>query len=168
MKLSTFFSPLLQQQTRMKTIKMYAKIKIMWSNEDIKNEQKFEVLAEKAELPDTVGKHWSRNKSRTLNSRQRWQKQELFNNHQHKMTANEALLRKKDLTFYTCIWMWGFGANTFFLMLGQWHISNIQSRPVKLEDQDLSSQMLELLCLLEGVALTILRTMLLTKTAVGI
>lgn len=37
---------------------MYAKLKIMWNNEGIKNEQKFEVLAEKAELPDTVGKYY--------------------------------------------------------------------------------------------------------------
>lgn len=53
---------------------MYATFKVMWSNEEIKKEQKFKfkVLAEKAELPDKMGTHYKgRNKSRTLNSRQR-------------------------------------------------------------------------------------------------
>lgn len=38
---------------------MYATFKVMWSNEEMKNEQKFKfkVSAEKAELPYMMGKH---------------------------------------------------------------------------------------------------------------
>lgn len=171
-EIKLLFSPLLQQQTRIKTPRMYATFKVMWSNEEIKKEQKFKfkVLAEKAELPYMMGKHyWSRNKSRRINSRQRWQKQELFNSHQHKMIEVTKHYFEKEMSYFLHMHLNArFWCKHLFLMLGQWHISNIQSRHVKLENRDLSSYMLELLCLLEGVALTIQGTMLLTRTAVGI
>lgn len=95
--------------------------------------------------------------------------QELFNSHQHKMTGVTKHYFEKEMSYFLLMHLnTRFWCKHLFLMLGQWHISNKQSRHVKLENQDLSSYMLELLCLLEGVALTIHSTMLLTKTVVGI